>query len=107
MDPYWFMFNPLIHDLLNLVFGIALVVGIGLLIMNLVKLATSHSRMGPALGMIVGLLVVGVSVRWESVLPIISEAMGGVVQYLSIYLYMLVYQWLAQNPIPIAALLLL
>nr|MDO8081539.1 hypothetical protein [Candidatus Freyarchaeota archaeon] len=82
-------------------------VGIGLLIMNLVKLATSHSRMGPALGMIVGLLVVGVSVRWESVLPIISEAMGGVVQYLSIYLYMLVYQWLAQNPIPIAALLLL
>ena len=104
MDPYWFLFNPIIHDLLSLVFGIALVVGIGLLIMNLVKLATSYSRVGPALGMIVGLLVVGISVKWESVLPIISEAMGGVVQYLSIYLYILIYQWLVQNPIPIPVL---
>lgn len=104
MDPYWFLTNPLIHDLLSLVFGIALVVGIGLLILNIVKLATSHNRMGPALGMIIGLLVVGISVKWESVLPIISEAMGGVVQYISIYLYILIYQWLAQNLIPIVPL---
>ncbi|MEM3565140.1 MAG: hypothetical protein QXR19_18070 [Candidatus Jordarchaeaceae archaeon] len=58
-----------------------------MVIINVVRLATSHRRMGAVLGVILGLLVVGISVRWESVLPIISEAMGGVVQYLSIYLY--------------------
>ncbi|MEM3525943.1 MAG: hypothetical protein QXV37_00890 [Candidatus Jordarchaeaceae archaeon] len=104
MDPYWFLFNPIVHDLLNLVFGVALVVGIGLLIVNIVKLATSYSRVGPAIGIVIGLLVIGISVKWESVLPIISEAMGGVAQYLSIYLYILIYQWLTQNPIPIPTL---
>ena len=107
MNPFWLFSDPLIQTLLNLVFGIALVVGIGLLILNIVKLATSHSRMGPIIGLVIGLLVIGLSVSWQTVLPIIAEAMGGVVQYLSLYLYMIVYQWLAQNPIPIATLLLI
>jgi len=61
----------LFHDLFNIVFGIALLVGLGLVIINIVRLATSHRRMGAALGVIIGLLVVGISVKWESVLPII------------------------------------
>lgn len=107
MDLYWFLFNPLVHDLLNLVFGIALVVGIVLIIVNIVKMATAYSRIGPALGIVIGLLVVGISVKWESILPIVSEAMGRLVQYLSVYFYILIYQWLAQNPIPIPLLTLL
>ncbi|WXG40649.1 MAG: hypothetical protein WED07_07635 [Candidatus Freyarchaeum deiterrae] len=97
MDPFWFVYNPLTNGLLNIVFGIVLVVGIGLLVLNLVKLATSYNRTGPIIGLIVSLFIIGLSVTWQTVLPLISEAMGGVVQYLSIYLYTLIYQWLAQQ----------
>ncbi|WXG40862.1 MAG: hypothetical protein WED07_08830 [Candidatus Freyarchaeum deiterrae] len=97
MDPYWFMYDPLTQSLLNIIFGIVLIVGIGLLVMNIVKLATSHQRMGPTIGLILSLLIIGLSASWQSVLPIIAQTMGGVVQYLSIYLYTLIYQWIAQH----------
>ena len=98
MDTSWFLYNPLSNGLLNLLFSIVLVVGIGLLVFNLVKLATSsHNRMGPIIGLIISLFVVGLSVTWQTVLPLITGAMGGVVQYFTIYIYTLIYQWLNQQ----------
>jgi len=106
MDVYWFLFNPLVRDLLNLGFGILLVVGVGMLILNLVMLVFSYRRTGPILGIIVSLLIIGISVRWDWFVLAISEVMGGVVQYLGYYLYILIYQWLAQHTPTIASLLL-
>nr|MDO8080834.1 hypothetical protein [Candidatus Freyarchaeota archaeon] len=106
MDAYSFLYNPLVYNLLNIIFGILLVVGIGLLIMNLVKLATSNHRTGPIIGIIISLLILGISVKWETILSIILEIMGGVTQYLAIYLYQMIYQWLAQNPVPLTVLLM-
>jgi hypothetical protein len=97
MDPYWFLYNPLTKNLLNIIFGIVLVVGVGLLIMNIIQLATSRHRIGPVIGSIISLFIIGISVSWETILPIIAQAMGGAVQYLTIYLYMLLSQWLAQQ----------
>jgi Ca2+/Na+ antiporter len=97
MDPSWFLYNPLSNGLLNILFSIVLVVGIGLLVFNLVKLATSYNRTGPIIGLIISLFIIGLSVAWQNVLPLITGAMGGVVQYLTIYIYTLIYQWLAQQ----------
>jgi len=97
MDVYWFLFNPLVRDLLNLGFGILLVVGVGMLILNLVMLVFSYRRTGPILGIIVSLLIIGISVRWDWFVLAISEVMDGVVQYLGYYLHILIYQWLAQH----------
>ena len=63
MDSYWVLFNPLTSSLLNMVFGIVLVIGVGILILNLVKLATSsYQRTGPAIGIILSLIIIGLSV---------------------------------------------
>jgi len=106
LDPYWFLFNPFIRNLLNIVFGVLLIIGIGMLVLNLVMLVFSYRRTGPLLGIAVSLLVIGISVRWDWFILTISEVMGGVVQYLGYYLYLMVYQWLAQNmPLVSAALL--
>jgi hypothetical protein len=97
MDPYWFLYNPLTDNLLNILFGIVLVIGVGLLIMNIIRLATSRSRIGPVIGSIISLFIIGIAVSWETILPIIAQTMGGVMQYFTIYIYMLISQWLAQQ----------
>ena len=71
--------------------------GVGMLILNLVMLVLSYRRTGPILGIIVSLLIIGISVRWDWFVLAISEVMGGVVQYLGYYLHILIYQWLAQH----------
>ncbi|MEX2707173.1 MAG: hypothetical protein Q6352_018235 [Candidatus Freyrarchaeum guaymaensis] len=106
MDVYWLLFNPLMHDLLNLFFGILLVVGLVLFVWNLLKLITSWNRMGPAIALIVSLLLIGISVRWEWFLPVLSEAMGGAVQYLGLYLYYMIYQYITQHGFTATALIL-
>ncbi|MFB0563509.1 MAG: hypothetical protein ACETWM_20100 [Candidatus Lokiarchaeia archaeon] len=107
MDVYWLVTNPLMYDLLNILFGILLVVGIGLFIYNLVMLIFSYRRSGPIIGMIISLFIVGISVRWEWIIPIIAETMGGVAQYIGLYLYQIISQWLAQHTATATALLLL
>jgi len=97
LDVYWLLYNPMVRDLLNLGFGILLVVGVGLLVFNLVTLAFSYRRTGPVLGIIISLLIIGISVRWDWFVLTISEIMGGVVQYLGYYIYALIYQWIAQH----------
>ena len=106
MDVYWLLFNPLMHDLFNLLFGILLVVGLVLFTWNLLKLITSWNRTGPAMALIASLLLIGISARWEWFLPVLSEAMGGAVQYLSLYLYYMIYQYIAQHGFTATALIL-
>jgi hypothetical protein len=106
MDVYWLITNPLMHDILNILFGILLVVGIGLFIFNLVKLIFSYRRTGPIMGIILSLLIIGISVRWEWIIPIVAETMGGVTQYLGLYIYQIINQWLAQHTTLTAPLLL-
>jgi hypothetical protein len=107
MDPYWVVFNPLTNGLLNIVFGLLLIVGVGILIINMVMLVFTYRRSGPILGIIISLLIIGISVDWEPFILFISQAMGGVVQYITYYLWLLIYQWLAQNGVPAAHALLL
>lgn len=107
MDVYWILFNPLVHDILNLIFGILFIVGLVLFVWNLLKLITSYHRTGPAIALIVCLLVIGISVRWEWFLPIIAETMGGITQYLGLYLYYMIYQYLAQQQFTFTTLILL
>lgn len=106
MDVYWLLFNPLMHDILNLFFGFLFVVGLVLFVWNLLKLITSWHRIGPAISLIVCLFVIGISVRWEWFLPVIAEIMGRVTQYLGLYLYYLIYQYLAQQQATITTLIL-
>ena len=106
LDPYWPLFNPLVRNILSIVFGAILIAGIGVLIFNLVMLAISHRRIGPLLGITISLLVMGISVRWDWFVLIVSEIMGGMVQYVGYYLYMMVYEWLAQNTLTLPAILL-
>ena len=106
LDVYWLLYNPMVHDLLNLGFGILLVVGVGLLVFNLATLAFSYRRTGPVLGIIISLLIIGISVRWDWFVLTISEIMGGVVQYLGYYIYALIYQWIAQHLATVPATLL-
>ena len=106
LDPYWFLFNPLVHDLLNIVFGILLIIGVGMLILNLVMLVFTYRRMGPILGIVISLFIIGISVKWDWFILAVSEIMGGVVQYLGYYFYMMIYQWLAQHMPTITTLLL-
>jgi len=106
MDVYWILFNPLVHDILNLIFGILFIVGLVLFVWNLLKLITSYHRTGPAIALIVCLLVIGISVRWEWFLPIIAETMGGITQYLGLYLYYMIYQYLAQQQFTFTILIL-
>ncbi len=107
MDVYWLLTNPLMYDMLNILFGILLVVGIGLFIYNLVLLIISHRRTGPIISMAISLLIVGISVRWEWIVPLIAETMGGITQYISLYLYQMISQWLAQHTATTTAFLIL
>ncbi|MEM3562174.1 MAG: hypothetical protein QXR19_02995, partial [Candidatus Jordarchaeaceae archaeon] len=93
--------------LLNTIFGILLVIGVGMLILNLALLAISHHRLSYIIGIIISLLLIGVSSKWHLIIPIIIEISGGVTQYIGIYLYQLVNQWLTQNPAPIVLLSLI
>ncbi len=97
MDVYSFLFNPFIYDLLNIVFGIVLIVGVGMLVINLVMLVFSYRRTGPIIGIVTSLFIIGISVKWDWFILAVSQIMGGVVQYLGYYFYMLIYQWLAEH----------
>ncbi|MEM2133777.1 MAG: hypothetical protein QXS27_00745 [Candidatus Jordarchaeaceae archaeon] len=107
IDVYWLLTNPLTYNLLNTIFGILLVIGVGMLILNLALLAISHHRLSYIIGIIISLLLIGVSSKWHLIIPIIIEISGGVTQYIGIYLYQLVNQWLTQNPAPIVLLSLI
>ncbi|MBS7251691.1 MAG: hypothetical protein KIH08_14050 [Candidatus Freyarchaeota archaeon] len=107
VNVYWLLTNPLTYNLLNTIFGILLMIGVGMFIMNLALLAVSHRRLSYMIGIIVSLLLVGVSSKWQLLVPVIIEISGGVTQYLGIYLYQLINQWLTQNPVPKAILSLI
>ncbi|MEM3525977.1 MAG: hypothetical protein QXV37_01060 [Candidatus Jordarchaeaceae archaeon] len=99
MGICWFLYNPLSYNILNIIFGILLIIGILLFIMNLVKLATTQHYTSPIIGIIVSLLVIGISIKWETILPLITEIMSGITHYLIIYIYLLIQQWLIQTPL--------
>jgi hypothetical protein len=107
IDVYWLLTNPVTYNLLNTIFGILLMIGVGMLVLNLALLAISHHRLSYLVGIIISLLLIGVSSKWHLVIPIIIEISGGVTQYIGIYLQQLVNQWLTQNPTPITLLFLL
>ncbi|WXG39851.1 MAG: hypothetical protein WED07_03340 [Candidatus Freyarchaeum deiterrae] len=98
MSTYWILFNPIVQSLLSLLFGLTLVAGIGLLILNLVMITLSHHRTGNLIGIAVSLILIGVSAEWQTIIPLITDIMGGISDYVALYLYQLINQWLTQNP---------
>ncbi len=107
INVYWLLTNPLTYNLLNTIFGILLMIGVGMFIMNLALLAVFHRRLSYIIGIVISLLLIGVSSKWHLLIPIIIEISGGVTQYLGIYLYQLINQLLTQNLAPIALLSLI
>ncbi|MEX2750267.1 MAG: hypothetical protein Q6366_000130 [Candidatus Freyarchaeota archaeon] len=105
MDVYWLLFNPLMHDALTLIFGVVLVLGLGLFIYNLILLISYYRKRQVIPRMFLSLFLIGISVRWEWFLPVIAEAMGGITQYIGLYIYYMVYQYLAQHGAAITTLM--
>jgi hypothetical protein len=107
MDVYWLLANPLMHDVFNLMFGIVLVIGVGLFIYNLIELIMFVRKRQIIPRMILSLFLIGISVSWEWFIPILTQAMGAATQYLVTYLYYMIYQYIAQHGFTFTALLLL
>ncbi|MHA1363796.1 MAG: hypothetical protein ACTSP1_14860 [Candidatus Freyarchaeota archaeon] len=106
MDVYWLLYNPLMYDMLNVIFGIILVLGVGLFVYHLILLIMLYRKRQVVPRLILSLILIGISVRWEWFIPVLSEAMGGAVQYLSLYLYYMIYQYIAQHGFTATALIL-
>ncbi|MGQ9723220.1 MAG: hypothetical protein ACUVXA_18105 [Candidatus Jordarchaeum sp.] len=106
MDIYWLLFNPMMYELLNIIFGFILILGLGLFIYNIILLITYYRKRQVIPRLILSLILIGMTVRWELILPAVSEIMGGVVQYYGTFMLYLIYQWLAQHGIPMTLFLL-
>jgi hypothetical protein len=107
MDVYWLIYNPLMDDVLNFIFGIVLIIGIGLFVYNLILLITYYRKGQVIPRMILSLFLIGISASWEWFVPAISQVMGAVTQYLVTYIYYMIYQYIAQHGAATTALLLL
>jgi hypothetical protein len=107
MDVYWLLANPLMHDVLNIIFGIVLILGVGLFLYYLIGLIMLYRKRQVIPQMFLSLFLIGISVSWEWFIPILSQAMGAATQYLVTYLYFMIYQYVTQHGAATAALLLL
>jgi hypothetical protein len=106
MTAYWILYNPLVYNLFNLIFGLILIVGIGLFIMNLVIIVISHHRSGPLIGIAFSLILIGVAADWQTIIPLITDIAGGITDYMLLYITQLINQYMGQNPLPAAIPLL-
>ncbi|MFB0560843.1 MAG: hypothetical protein ACETWM_06485 [Candidatus Lokiarchaeia archaeon] len=96
----WLLFDPFMQNVLNVMFGVFLMIGVGLLIFNLLYLVFAR-RLGCILGVIIGLFIIGICVRWDSfilhVSDFVGQIMGGLTQSIGFYFFQVTYQWLFQN----------
>jgi hypothetical protein len=96
----WLLFDPLMQNVLNVMFGVFLMIGVGLLIFNLLYLVFAR-RLGCIFGVIIGLLIIGICVQWDAFVLNVSEfvgqIVGGLTQSIEFYFFQMTYQWLFQN----------
>ncbi|WP_445869365.1 hypothetical protein [Candidatus Jordarchaeum sp.] len=99
-DVHWWLSNPAVNGLLSIIFGIFIVISIGLLVLNLIKLTYAYNRIGPLIGIALSLLFIGICANWNWFLPFVIDIMGKVVKGLGYYLDQMITYWLLSQNLP-------
>ncbi|MFB0560135.1 MAG: hypothetical protein ACETWM_02700 [Candidatus Lokiarchaeia archaeon] len=106
-DIFWWLTNPFVNGLLSIIFGIFMILSIGILVLNLIKLTYAYNRTGPIIGVALSLLFIGVCAKWDWFLPFVVDLMGKIVKGIGYYMEQMITYWLLSLNLPTSITLLL